>query len=271
MTTATVRSARPGIGRSVPLENGENGFELGAQVLDGLGRERAARLRLQVPAAPILLDLLARPLDRVFLGVEQMLHQHDQLDLAPLIHPVAGPVLGGVQEAELALPVPQHVRLQVGELTHLADREELLNGMGDAHRQCSGLSSRSIKSATAWLGDLRLKRTSATSRAIGSSTPCRSASVTAERAVFTPSTTAAPAPSRARGSRTPGRGASATGGRRVCAPAAAAPRPASAAWRGSAARGAPRGWRVRVRAAGARGGGWPWPASRPRSPGSPGW
>src|SRR2546426_1494086 len=99
MTTATARSARPGIGRSVPLENGENGFELGAQVLDGLGRERAARLRLQVPAAPILLDLLARPLDRVFLGVEQMLHQHDQLDLAPLIHPVAGPVLGGVQEA----------------------------------------------------------------------------------------------------------------------------------------------------------------------------
>src|SRR5438876_1695476 len=154
MTTATVRSARPGIGRSVPLENGENGFELGAQVLDGLGRERAACLRLQVPAAPILLDLLARPLDRVFLGVQQMLHQHDQLDLAPLIHPVAGPVLGGVQEAELALPVPQHVRLQVGELTHLADREELLNGMGDAHRQCSGLSSRSIKSATAWLGDL---------------------------------------------------------------------------------------------------------------------
>src|SRR6266700_236526 len=191
MTTATVRSARPGIGRSVPLENGENGFELGAQVLDGLGRERAARLRLQVPAAPILLDLLARPLDRVFLGVQQMLHQHDQLDLAPLIHPVAGPVLGGVQEAELALPVPQHVRLQVGELAHLADGEELLNGIGDAHRQCSGLSSRSIKSATAWLGDLRLKRTSATSRAIGSSTPCRSASVTAERAVFTPSTTAA--------------------------------------------------------------------------------
>src|SRR5256885_3733634 len=80
MTTATARSARPGIGRSVPLENGENGFELGAQVLDGLGRERAACLRLQVPAAPILLDLLARPLDRVFLGVEQMLHQHDQLE-----------------------------------------------------------------------------------------------------------------------------------------------------------------------------------------------
>src|SRR5436309_7336795 len=191
MTTATARSARPGIGRSVPLENGENGFEFGAQVLDGLGRERAARFRLELAAAPILLDLLACPLDRVFLRVEQMLDQHDQLDLAPLVHPVAGPVLGGVQEAELALPVPEHVRLQVGELTHFADREELLHGMGGAHRQCSGLSSRSMRSETAWLGDFRLKRTSATWRAIGSSTPCRSASVTAERAVFTPSTTAA--------------------------------------------------------------------------------
>src|SRR5206468_6808169 len=62
-------------------------------------------------------------------------------------------IVTGVQTC--ALPI---LRLQVGELTHLADREELLNGMGDAHRQCSGLSSRSIKSATAWLGDLRLKR-----------------------------------------------------------------------------------------------------------------
>src|SRR5256712_3069878 len=193
MTTATARSARPGIGRRVPLENGEDRLELGAQVLDRLSRERATRLRLEIPAAPILLDFLARPLDCVFLRVEQVLDQHDQLDLAPLVHPVPGPVLGGVQEAELALPVPQHVRLQVGELTHLADRKELLHGMGagGAHRQCSGFSSRSIRSATAWLGDFRSDRTSATSRAIGSSTSCRSASVTAERAVFTPSTTAA--------------------------------------------------------------------------------
>src|SRR5438093_322988 len=191
MTTATGRSARPGIGGGVPLEQGEDRLELDAQVLDRLGRQRAARLRLELPAAPILLDLLARALDRVFLRVEQVLHEHDQLDLAPLVHAVAGAVLGGVQEAKLAFPVPQHVRLQIGELTHFADRKELLHGMGGAHRQCSGLSSRSIKAKTAWLGDLWLKRTSATSRAIGSSTPWRSASVTAERAVFTPSTTAA--------------------------------------------------------------------------------
>src|SRR5438093_294198 len=191
MTTATARSARPDIGRRIPLEDGEDRLELGAQVFDRLCRERAARLGLELARTPVLLDLLACPFDRVFLRVEQVLHQHDQLDLAPLVHPVARPVLGRVQEAELAFPVPQHVRLQVGELTDLADREELLNRMGSAHRQCSGLSSRSIKSETAWLGDFRLKRTSATSRAIGSSTPCRSASVTAERAVFTPSTTAA--------------------------------------------------------------------------------
>src|SRR2546425_976017 len=92
MTTATARSARPGIGRRVPLENGEDRLELGVQVLDGLSRERATRLRLELPAAPILLDFLARPLDGVFLRVEQVLHQHDQLDLAPLVHPVPGPV-----------------------------------------------------------------------------------------------------------------------------------------------------------------------------------
>src|SRR6267143_2562749 len=183
MTIATRRSA--------PFEDAEHRLELGAELLDGFGGQRTARFGLELARAPILLDLLARAFDRVFLRVQQVLHQHDQLDLAPLVHPVAGPVLGGVQEAELALPVPKHVRLQVGELTHLADREELLNGMRGAHHQCSGLSSRSIKSETAWPGDFRLNRTSATSRAIGSSTPCRSASVTAERAVFTPSTTAA--------------------------------------------------------------------------------
>src|SRR6266850_3414776 len=178
MTTATARSARPGIGSSVPLEDGEDRFELSAKVLDRLGRERAARLRLELATTPILLDLLARALNRVFLRVQQMLHQHDQLDLAPLVHPVAGPVLGGVQEAELALPIPQHVRLQVGQLTHLPDREEFLNGMRGAHRQCSGLSSRSIRSATAWLGDFRWNRTSATSRAMGSSSLCSDASIT---------------------------------------------------------------------------------------------
>src|SRR6266567_9373600 len=110
MTTATARSARPGIGRRVPLENGEDRLELGAQVLDRLSRERATRLRLEVPTAPILLDFLARSLDGVFLRVQQVLHEHDQLDLAPLVHAIARAILGGIEKTELALPVAQHVR-----------------------------------------------------------------------------------------------------------------------------------------------------------------
>src|SRR6266704_1668976 len=166
-----VGSARPGIRRGVPFEDGENRLELGAQVLHRLGRERAPRLRLELPAAAVLLDLLARPFDRVLLRVEEMLHEHDQLDLAPLVDTVPRAVLGGVQEPELALPVPQDVRLQVGELADLADGKEFLDGMRDAHRHCSALSSRSIRSATACAAGLPRNSTSATSRPHPSSTP----------------------------------------------------------------------------------------------------
>src|SRR5690349_9084831 len=197
MTTAT--SARPGIGSGAPLENREHRLQLGTQVLDRLSRECAPRLGFELPRAAVLLDLLARPLDRVFLRVQEMLHEHDQLDFAPLVHTVPGAVLGGVQEPELTLPVPQNVGLQIGELADLADREELLNRMRRAHRppapppppgpHCSGLSSRSMRSATAWRGGLPWNNTAATSRAIGNSTPCCSPSATAERAAVTPSAT----------------------------------------------------------------------------------
>src|SRR2546421_13010160 len=205
MTTAIPRrggSARPGIRRGAPFEDGEDRLELGAQVFDRLGRERPACLGLELTRAAILLDLLASALDGVLLGVQQVLDQHDQLDLAPLVHTVAGAVLGGVEEAKLAFPVAQHMRLQIRELAHLADREELLDGMRRAHRHCSALRSRSIRSATAFPGALPWNRTWATSRAIGSSPPGRSASVTAERAVFTPSTTLA-RPASASSSRLP--------------------------------------------------------------------
>src|SRR3989442_11428415 len=110
MTTATERSARPGIGGGVPLEKGEDRLELHAQVLDRLGRQRAARLRLELPAPPILLDLLARALDRVFLRIEQVLHYHDQLDLAPLVHAVPCPHLDGVEQSELPVSAPHPLR-----------------------------------------------------------------------------------------------------------------------------------------------------------------
>src|SRR5204862_1015225 len=101
-------------------------------------------------------------------------------------------VFGGIEEPELALPVPQHVRLQIGKLAHLADGEELLDGLrrrAAAHR-LSAFSSRSMRSLIACCGGLCSNRTFDTSRAIGSSTPWRSPSATAVRVVFTPSTTA---------------------------------------------------------------------------------
>src|SRR5438034_596710 len=191
MTSASARgaSARPGIRRRRPLENRQDGLDLGLQVPERFRGERPPRFRLELPAAAVLLDLLARALDRVLLGVQQVLDEHDELDLAALVHAVSGSVLGRVQEPELALPVPQDVRLQVRELAHLPDREELLNRMRDAHRHCSALRSRSIRSAMARRGALPRNRISVTCSAIGSSTPWRRPRSTAARAVLTPSAT----------------------------------------------------------------------------------
>src|SRR5256714_4297231 len=180
------------------FEDAEDRLQLGAQLLHGFGRERAPGFRFQLAGATVLLDFLPRAFDRVFLGIEQVLHEHDQLDLAPLIDAIAGAVFGRIEKPELTLPVAQHVRLQVGQLAHLTDREELLHGLdgrAGAHLSlpplhCSAFSSRSIKSAMAWRGGLFWNSTLATSLAIGSSTPCCLPSATAGRAVLTPSTTA---------------------------------------------------------------------------------
>src|SRR2546426_1281208 len=184
MTTATRTST--------PFEDAEHRLELGAELLDGFGGQRTPRFGLELAGATVLLDLLARAFDRVFLGVQQVLHEHDQLDLAPLVHAIARAVLGGIEEAELALPVAQHVRLQIGELADLADREELLNRLSrrSAAHRLSAFNSRSIKSLTAWRGGLFWNSTLATSPPIGSSTPWRSPKATAVRVVLTPSTTA---------------------------------------------------------------------------------
>src|SRR3989442_5561724 len=191
MTSAGARraSARPGIRTRRRLENRQDGLDLGLQVADRLRGERPSRFRLELPAAAVLLDLLARPFDRVLLGVQQVLDEHDELDLAALIHAITRTVLGGVQEPELALPVSQDVRLQVRELADLSDREELLNRMRGAHRHCSALRSRSIRSAMARRGALPRNRISVTCSAIGNSTPWRRPSSTAARAVLTPSAT----------------------------------------------------------------------------------
>src|SRR5207249_9837741 len=116
---------------------------------------------------------------RVHFRVEHMSAEHHQHHHAPLVHALPQPVLGRVQEAELPLPIAQHVRLQVGELADLPNGEELLDRMGRAHRHCSALSSRSINAVTAWRGDFPWNSTSVTSCAMGSSILWRSPSVKA--------------------------------------------------------------------------------------------
>src|SRR6267143_6449569 len=140
MTIATRRSA--------PFEDPEHRLELGAELLDGFGGQRTPRIGFELARATVLLDFLARALDRVFLRVQQVFHEHDQLDLAPLVHAIARAILGGIEKAELTLPVAQHVRLQVGKLADLPDREELLNRLSRraAAHQRSAFSSRSIRS-----------------------------------------------------------------------------------------------------------------------------
>src|SRR5260370_11701431 len=125
MTTASRASARAGIGRGLPLQQRENRLQLGTQVVHRLRGEGAPRLRLELARAAVLLDLLSRPVDGVLLRVQEVLDQHDQLDLAPLVDTVAGAVLGGAQEAGLAFPLPQHLRLEVAELADLAHPAEL--------------------------------------------------------------------------------------------------------------------------------------------------
>src|ERR1051325_1899992 len=135
MTTPTAGppSARPGTGRSGPLEEGENRLQVGTQVLDRLRRERASRLGLELTRSPVLLDLLTRAVDRVLLGVQEVLHEHDQLDLASLVDTISGGVFRGIAEPELTLPLSQPVRLQGGDLAHCANREEFLRGMWGAN------------------------------------------------------------------------------------------------------------------------------------------
>jgi hypothetical protein len=56
-----------------------------------------------------------------------MLDQGDELHLAPLIHAIAGAILGRAQKTKLTFPVSEHVRLEAGQLAHVANRKEFLD------------------------------------------------------------------------------------------------------------------------------------------------
>src|SRR5215203_5718319 len=161
-------------------------LEVVLERVEGLHGEGGACGGLEIPALAMLVDLLARALDGVLLGVEQMLDEEDELDLPPLIHAVARSILGWIEKAELALPVAQHVRLEIGELADLADAEELLDGLGD-HASCSARSSRFMSSCTASLAGWPSNRMRCTVATMGISTPSRAASACALLVVVTPS------------------------------------------------------------------------------------
>src|SRR6185312_267800 len=134
--------------------------------LDGLQVEHRACRGSELALAAMLIHFLACAVDRVLLRIEEVLHEHDQLDFAALVHAVARAILGRAQEPELALPVAQHVRLEAGQLAHFADGEELLHRVAGlavrgmvrgtrglwAHGSTSARSSRDISSAIASRG-----------------------------------------------------------------------------------------------------------------------
>ena len=76
--------------------------------------------------------------------------QHDQLDLAALVDAIAGAVLRRIEEPELALPVAQDVRLEIGECADLSDGKEFLDRLVGGHQSCSGRSSRAISAVIDW-------------------------------------------------------------------------------------------------------------------------
>src|SRR5215208_3648817 len=154
--------------------------------IEGLHGERRARRRLEIAAFAFLIHLLARALDGVLLRVQQMLDEQDELDLAALVYAVARAILGRVEKTELALPIPQHVRLEVGELADFTDAEEFLDGFGD-HASCSARSSRLMRSWTARRAGWPSKRMRCTVATMGISTPSRAASACALLVVVTPS------------------------------------------------------------------------------------
>src|SRR5436190_10413215 len=174
---------------SLLFVGGEQSYQLLQLVLQRIERlhgERRTCDRSQLSTLAMLVDFLTRALDGVLLGVQQMLDEVDQLDLAALVDAVAGAVLRRIEKAELALPVAQHVRLEVGQLTHLADAEELLDGFG-GHASCSARSSRVMSSLMARRAGYPSKRMRCTVATIGISTPSRAASACALRVVVTPS------------------------------------------------------------------------------------
>src|SRR5688500_3703728 len=192
-TPARRRPRDPSRAPLAPFENVEDLAQLALDRRDGLQLQGGSRDTADLSLATVLVDLLARALDRVLLGIEQMLDELDELDLTPLVHPVAGSILRRTEELELAFPVSQHVRLELGELAHLANRIELLHrllGRGPrGHHSGSARSSRVLGSPMAGRGSLPSRGIRSPAATMGISISSRDASACALSVVYTPSAT----------------------------------------------------------------------------------
>src|SRR2546427_4343505 len=72
MTTAT---PPPPARMSAPLEDAEHRLELGPELLDGFGGQRAPCFGLELAGATAFVGLLARAFDRVFIRVQPVVHE----------------------------------------------------------------------------------------------------------------------------------------------------------------------------------------------------
>src|SRR6476646_1553970 len=88
-----VTRRRISVGERRRTEGHEQVSEIGLQRLQRLHGERAASDDLEIALLAVVIHLLPRALDRVLLVVQQVLHEHDQLHLAPLIDAIARAVL----------------------------------------------------------------------------------------------------------------------------------------------------------------------------------
>src|SRR6187431_1052213 len=89
------------------IKNGKNGAQVALHRFDGLRIQCRSRYGAKLAALAVIVDLLARAVDCVLLGIKQLLHVHDQLDLASLVNAISGAVLGRMQKLELALPITE--------------------------------------------------------------------------------------------------------------------------------------------------------------------
>src|SRR5262249_28278156 len=171
---------------SPSLQNSQHGLQLFPHLVHHLRLECPPRGGLELARPAVLIDALTSAFDGVLLGIEKMFDEHDELDLPGFVHPVARAVLCRVEKSELTLPVPQHVRLEVGQCADFSDRVKLLYRSRRRHRHCSGLSSRPISSATLSRADLPRNSTSPTWAVIGSSPPARTPSAAPARDALAP-------------------------------------------------------------------------------------